>query len=236
MNKLDWFFLIVACGLICFVAGAYISNDYALGALFALAGALLLLALLKTIPAKSKVPSYSLFLRHLLLEGKAQSNRYLYLLFAPEDMPEGDCYKAQGDRLVVNAISYGKYGEEGAAKLYRETKRTPPAHLLVAAYEIDRKAAEILGLICDDVKIWKPNKLYRHLKKAGLLEDIPKKKRAAKRVWVNVFRPKHAWLFLLNAVCILAMSFWLPFKAYYYVFAAVNALLAMGVVLYNRFA
>ena len=233
-TRLDYGILTLGLGILFFLAGTYIADNYAIGAAMALAGLLVLVALRRAIPTKTGVPPYAVWVRHLLLEGREEANRYLYTLLAPQRMVDREMYYATDNTLVVNALGYGKMGEEAAAKLYRRLHSDKPARLVVAVGDIDRNAAAILGLVADQLVVWKPNTLYRRLKKANALPALSVR-RLRPRQWWRYLRPRHAWVFVLNAVWLVLMSLWLPYKTYYYIFAALNALLAVGIVLYNRF-
>ena len=66
-----------------FVLGAYITDNYLWGAVFALLGVLLTLLLAKVLPKRQKGIALSQFTAMLLLEGKALSTCYLYRLYPP---------------------------------------------------------------------------------------------------------------------------------------------------------
>ena len=221
-------------GVLFFLAGTYIADNYAIGAAMALAGLTITLAFRRAIPRKQGVPPYAVWVRQLLLEGKESAYTYLFALLPPDDAPCNDMYYTNENTLVVNALGYGKMSEEACAKLYRKVNTNKPKRLVVVLNDIDRNAAAILGLCCDQLVVWKPNTLYRRLKKQNALPPITVQPRKAKHWW-RYMRPKHAWVFVLNAVWLTLMSLWLPYKTYYYIFAAVNALLAVAIVLYNRY-
>jgi len=272
---------------IAFIAGAYITDDYLWGLVFALLSVLMTLIMTKVLPKRQKGVSLSQFTTMLLLEGKALSTAYLYRLYPPREAPQptegtessnedvaheplkevqaketetrsqrrpaksaepiaGDSvggvalvsprdayYDAKG-RYVVNALGYGKAGEEWAAKIYR-TIRPSKVPVVVAAIDVDRKALATLGLVATDVKILRPKELLRRLKQAGVEPTYERKKeRLSLKTLLGSLSYRHAYLFALSAAGCALFSLFLPIKIYYYVFASVNALLALAVLLTKK--
>ena len=141
-----------------------------------------------------------------------------------------DAYYDREGRYVVNALGYTKAGEEWAAKIYR-TLKPNRVYMVVATTDIDRKALATLSLVAKGVKILRPKEMLRRLRQVGVYptNDRPKERLSAKAYLMGLSY-RHAYLFALSAAGCALFSIFLPIKIYYYIFAAINALLAIAVV------
>lgn len=224
----------ISAAVLLYIAGAYITNSYLLGGVFALLGAGATIAWDKLRPRHTKGVSYTDFVNDMLLEGKAKSNEYLRRLYPVGEEDGEDAYYDQKGNYIVNAIGYSKVGEEWAAKIYRKLKGKRP-QMVVATMDIDRKALSILSRVATDVKILRPKEMLRRLGKVGVQpEGKPAKTRLGWKVWLSALSYRHALLFAMTAGGCLVMSIWLPVKIYYYVFASINAALCLAVLVIKK--
>lgn len=249
--------VLLSVATISFVGGAYITDSYAWGIAFALLSMLATVLATKILPKRQKGVSLGQFTAMLLLEGKALSTAYLYRLYPPIDPEHAatdesertandrqrlsdicdvtpteprDAYYDREGRYVVNALGYGKAGEEWAAKIYR-TLKPAKVRMVVAVVDVDRKALAILGAVAEDIKVLHPKELLRRLHKVGVRPTCDRARtRLSAKVLLSSLSYRHAYLFALSAAGCALFSLFLPIKTYYYAFAIANALLAIGVV------
>ena len=276
----------LSVSVLAFLLGAYITDNYLSGLVFAILAGVAALLFTKVLPVRQKGIGVTRFTALLLLEGKGISNGYLHRLYPPREeqnaalMQEidekaaeggvgaatsaeeasastrverdnaapaptekaataneriGDAYWDKDGRLVVNALGYGKAGEEWAAKIYRALKPTR-VPIVVATTDIDRRALATLGLVATQIKILRPKEMLRRLEKMGVdpTTDQPPRRRLPLKAWVGTLTMRHTALFAMSAASSLVMSLWSPIKVYFYVFAAVNALLAIGTTILKK--
>ena len=255
-------FLSVAALL--YMLGAYVTDSFLWGLVFALLGIAAGLALVRLLPYRQKRIPLTQFTDLLLLEGKTLSTAYLQRIFPPAERADAtslpsvpdrkahdETTAAQGDssptappipdayydadgKLIVNALGYGKVGEEWAAKLYRALKPRRVT-MVVAAVDVDRKALSILSGSAEKLIIIHPKEILRRLFRLGVtFAPLPAKNRPNFKTWLGSLSLRHSALFALSAVFSLGLAVWSPVKAYYYVFAAVNALLSIAVVIIKK--
>lgn len=227
--------LYLSVAALAYIAGAYITNDYRWGILPAVAAVGCILAAGKLRGQRKGSITYAAWVDMLLLEGKAKSNEYLHILYPMAREVKENEYVSTDGKYVVNSISFAKPSEEWAADLYRRWHGNPTS-LVVAATDIDRKALGILSAIGVNVKILRPKEMLRRLKKQGVSIDYNHPKRHMDwRTLLGTLSMRHAVYFALTAAGCLALSVWVPFKAYYYAFAGVNAVLCLVVLLIKKF-
>ena len=225
--------LCLSVSALLFAAGAYISNRYDVGLALAALGVAACLTMVKLHPTRGDSVSYTDYVRGMLLEGKACSNTYLEAIYPPKERKNESEYVSPDGTLVLNAFGYGKTGEEWAANIYR-THKDGAKSMVVFTAEIDRKALAILGLVSDRVKPIHPRELYRKLYKQHVpMRTVPKRKFAWREIPYSLSY-RQAGLFAMAAAGSTMLSIWMPIKIYYYVMAAVNALLALATLIIKR--
>lgn len=242
---LDKCLLSLSLVIVLFIVGAYITDSYLLGAVIALLGCAAILLLTKAIPDKKSQINKTQFQALLQLEGKEYSTPLLQRVFPPAvtsltEPVVTDAYRTTDNRLIVNGIAYAKVGEEAIAKLYRQCKGTPaPAQIILVCVDIDRKAQMLFSHFDCEVKTVRMPQLYKRLRKQQALPPKPvyKRTRVAWRSLAADFAdPSRAKYFALTAAGALLFSVWMPLKIYYYIAAAVNAAIAIGILFAAKYA
>ena len=230
----DTIAIYLSVGVLLYLCGAYLADSYRLGLAFALPGMASVFLLRKIKPQKKHGIGTVEFASMLQLEGKQVSGAYLRLLYPPTRETGEDEYLDDRGTLILNAIGYAKVGEEWAAKTYRRHKGER-LRLVVAAIDVDRKALSILAKIGSEIKVLRPKEMLRKLRKQGVAIDVETQKtKIGWRLWLSTLGYRQAGLFALVALSTALTSIWVPFKTYYYVIAALNALMSLAVLVIKR--
>lgn len=227
--------LYLSVGVLGYILGAYITDSYLWGLALALPLTLMIPLTAKYLPRRQGRMAYGEWVRMLLLEGKEMSDGYLHLLYPVREQMGEHAYLSTDGRYVVNALGFGKVGEEWAAGIYRRRKGSAEP-MVVATMDIDRKALQILAMTTAEVKILRPKEMLRRLQKQHVvIQWSPPRRHIEWRTWLGTLSLRHAGLLAISAAGCILMSIWLPFKVYYYIFAAINAALAVGVLILKKF-
>ncbi len=228
-----------------FIAGAYITDSYILGLIIAALGCTAIVLLTKIIPSRKSEISKTQLSAVLQLEGKEYSTSLLQRLYPsadtqPADLSAQDAYWTTDNKLIVNGIGYAKVGEETIAKLYRKLKTAPtPTGICIVCVDIDRKTQMLFSHFPCEVKTMRMPQLYKQLRKQKALPPKPTIKRnrvAWRSIAADFADASHAKYFAVTAAGALLLSLWMPLKTYYYIAAAVNAAIAMGILFAARYS
>lgn len=214
---------------------AYFTSSWIIGLLSIMLFCTIICIGFMLIKKKNNYISRDDFVNNLLLLGKEKSNQYIKRLYP--DIVEADGNMIiQNETLISNCIKYSALGEEDVAVQYRTCKKLGLSKIIIFTNYADKKAMNLSFRLDIPTTVYPMKKLYSLLKTKRILENKSTavlKKRGIANILNNLAYVPIKY-FALSSISTALLSFVVPMKIYYLIFALINALLGIIVFFLSK--
>lgn len=235
----DKFLLIATICLIVFLFASYITDSFIIGlCIVALVISAIFFFTKKFYNKDEEKISKKDYMRTLLLEGKdyilEQMRKVFSAFYTTEIIKEGVTIEINGNRIIIyNGFKFNALNEEDVANAYRAAKYLETEEIYFFYNTANRRALTLSNYISCKAHLLSYKSFYRLAKKANVLP--PKIKTKKPRRWGLIFKSVASYAnikyFLFAAVSTGLLSIVTPLRTYYLIFAIVNLILAIIIVI-----